>query len=141
MLEVMNEIFTEAHSWCFDGADCMLTWPRQLALSRFYTAASLGQKTRAFDPKKEPNTLKTNFGYWKQFLTYTYWVAYRDLKLLRDLFLNATANGAKIWRKKAIKWYKAVANKFLKRLLVLIYMGFGQPLRESELFSVTWRNT
>ena len=77
MLEVMDEIFTEAHSWCFDGPDCMLTWPRQLALSRFHTAAGPGQKTRAFDPKKEPNTLKTNFGYWKQFLTYCYRVAYR----------------------------------------------------------------
>jgi hypothetical protein len=77
MLEVMDEIFTEAHSWCFDGPDCMLTWPRQLALSRFHTAAAPGQKTRAFDPKKEPNTLKTNFGYWKQFLTYCYRVAYR----------------------------------------------------------------
>ncbi|KUJ09522.1 uncharacterized protein LY89DRAFT_724486 [Mollisia scopiformis] len=77
MLEIMDEIFTEAHSWCFDGPDCMLTWPRQLALSRFHTAAAPGQKLRAFDPKKEPNTLKTNFGYWKQFLTYCYQVAYR----------------------------------------------------------------
>ena len=41
----------------------MLTWPRQLALSRFYTAATIRQKIRAFDPKKEPNTLKTNFSY------------------------------------------------------------------------------
>jgi superfamily II DNA or RNA helicase len=77
MLEVMDEIFSEAHSWCFDGPDCMLTWPRQLALSRFHTAAVPGQKIRAFDPKKEPSTLKTNFGYWKQFLTYCYRVAYR----------------------------------------------------------------
>jgi hypothetical protein len=77
MLEVMDEIFTEAHSWCCDSPDCMLTWPRQLALSRFHTAAAPGQKVRAFDPKKEPNTLKTNFGYWKQFLTYCYRVAYR----------------------------------------------------------------
>ena len=23
MLEVMDEIFREAHSWCFDGPDCM----------------------------------------------------------------------------------------------------------------------
>ncbi|KUJ19611.1 uncharacterized protein LY89DRAFT_780523 [Mollisia scopiformis] len=63
MLEIIDEIFIEAHSWCFDGPDCMLTWPQQLALSRFHTAAALGQKLRAFDPKKEPNTLKTNFGY------------------------------------------------------------------------------
>ncbi|KUJ16658.1 uncharacterized protein LY89DRAFT_685558 [Mollisia scopiformis] len=37
--------------------------PQQLALSRFHTSAAPGQKIRAFDPKKEPNTLKTNFGY------------------------------------------------------------------------------
>jgi hypothetical protein len=61
ILEVMDEIFIKAHSWCFDGPDCMLTWPRQLVLSRFHTAA-VG-KTRGFDPKKEPNTLRTNFGY------------------------------------------------------------------------------
>jgi hypothetical protein len=53
----------------------MLTWPRQLALNRFHIAA-MG-KARGFDLKKEPNTLKTNFGYWKQFLTYSYRVAYR----------------------------------------------------------------
>jgi hypothetical protein len=41
----------------------MLTWPRQLALSRFHTAAVPGRKIRAFDPKKELSTLKTNFGY------------------------------------------------------------------------------
>jgi hypothetical protein len=74
MLEVMDDIFTEAHSWCFDGPDCMLTWPRQLALGRFHTAA-VG-KAQGFDPKKESNTLKTNFGYWKQFLTYCYRVAH-----------------------------------------------------------------
>jgi hypothetical protein len=34
-----------------------------------------------------------------------------------------------------------MADEFLKRLLVLIYMGFGQPLRESKLFSVTWHNS
>jgi hypothetical protein len=63
MLKVMEEIFREAHSWCFDGPDYMLTWPRQLALSRFYTAAGPGQKTRAFNLKKKPNMLRTNFGY------------------------------------------------------------------------------
>ncbi|KUJ08145.1 uncharacterized protein LY89DRAFT_764883 [Mollisia scopiformis] len=46
----------------------------ELALSRFHTAA-VG-RARGFDPKKEPNTRKTNFGYWKQFLTYCYRVAY-----------------------------------------------------------------
>jgi hypothetical protein len=76
ILEVMDKIFTEAYSWCFDGPDCILTWPQQLALSHFYTAVAPGQKLHTFDPKKEPSTLKTNFGYWKQFLTYSYQVAY-----------------------------------------------------------------
>ena len=65
----------------------------------------------------------------------------QDSKPLRDSFLDANADGAKVWREKAIERYEAVANEFLKRLLVLIHMGSGQPLRESELFSVTWRNT
>ena len=56
---------------------------------------------------------------------------------MRDSFLDAAADGAKVWRGKAIDRYKAVADEFLKRLLVLIYIGSGQPLRESELFSVT----
>lgn len=33
ILEVMDELLSEAHSCCFDGPDCMLTWPRQLALA------------------------------------------------------------------------------------------------------------
>jgi hypothetical protein len=74
MLEVMDEIRSEAHGWCFDGPECMLTWPRQLALSRFHTAST--GKALGFNAKKEPATLKTNFGYWKQFLTYCYRVAY-----------------------------------------------------------------
>lgn len=61
----------------------------------------------------------------------------QDSKPLRDSFLNITADDTKVWRKKAIERYEAVTDKFLKRLLVLIHMSFGQPLRESELFSVT----
>jgi hypothetical protein len=76
MLKVMEEILIEAYSWCFDGSNCIITWPQQLALSCFYTAAVLGQKMHTFNLKKEPNTLKANFGYWKQFLTYCYRVAY-----------------------------------------------------------------
>ncbi len=74
ILEVMDEILSEAHSWCFDGPECMLTWPRQLALSRFHTA-TVG-KARGFEPKKEPETVKTNRRYWKQFLTYYYRVVH-----------------------------------------------------------------
>ena len=31
-------------------------------------------KAQGFEPKKEPETVKTNCRYWKQFLTYYYWV-------------------------------------------------------------------
>jgi hypothetical protein len=70
ILEVMDEILLEAHGWCFDGPDCMLTWPRQLALSRFHIA-TVG-KARGFEPKKELDIVKNNRRYWKQFLTYYY---------------------------------------------------------------------
>ncbi len=62
-------------------------------------------------------------------------------RLLRDSFLDTTNNRTKTWRQKAIDQYEAVVKEFLKRLLVLIHMASGQPLRESELFSVTWYNT
>jgi hypothetical protein len=62
-------------------------------------------------------------------------------KPLRDSFLQTAADGTKAWRAKALAQYETVVEEFLKRLLVLIYMASGQPLRESELFSVTWRNT
>jgi hypothetical protein len=42
ILEVMDEIFIEVYSWYFNGPDYMLTWPRQLALSRFYTTTVIG---------------------------------------------------------------------------------------------------
>ncbi|OBT96259.1 hypothetical protein VE01_05857 [Pseudogymnoascus verrucosus] len=47
VLEGMDEILSEAHGWCFDGPECMLTWLRQLALSRFHTAST--DKARGFD--------------------------------------------------------------------------------------------
>lgn len=61
MLEVMNEIFSEAHSWCFDGLNCMLTWSQQLVLSCFHAAVM--SKAQGFNLQKEAGTLKTNFDY------------------------------------------------------------------------------
>jgi hypothetical protein len=58
----LGEVFAEAHGQYADGPECLLTWPRQLALSRFYT--TVVGKARGFDPKKQLATLKTNFGYW-----------------------------------------------------------------------------
>jgi hypothetical protein len=49
----------------------------------------------------------------------------QDSKPLQDSFLDTTADGTKVWREKAIKRYEAVADKFLRRLLVLIHMGSG----------------
>jgi hypothetical protein len=62
-------------------------------------------------------------------------------KPLRDSFLDTADDGTKIWRQKAIDQYEAVVEEFLKRLLVLIHIASGQPLRENELFSITWYNT
>lgn len=61
-------------------------------------------------------------------------------KMLRDSFLMTAANGSKSWREKAISQYEAVVDEFQKRMLVLVHMASGQPLREKELLSVMWRN-
>ena len=37
--------------------------------------------------------------------------------------------------------YEATVQEFLKRLSVLIHISGGQPVRESEFFSMTYRNT
>ena len=37
--------------------------------------------------------------------------------------------------------YEATVQEFLKRLSVLIHISGGQPIRESEFFSMTYRNT
>ena len=76
ILASMDEIFHEAHSWCFDGPDCMLTWPCRVVLNRFQSSQveSLG-KTRGFDPHKLPSTLASNFRRWKQCLAYVSRVA------------------------------------------------------------------
>ncbi|GJN87055.1 hypothetical protein PLIIFM63780_010637 [Purpureocillium lilacinum] len=45
------------------------------------------------------------------------------------------------WRSKAIALYEATVDSFLTALASPFHMANGQPLRESELFSITWRNT
>ena len=40
--------------------------------------------------------------------------AIQDLKLLRDSFLDTTADSTTIWREKAIARYEAVVDEFLK---------------------------
>jgi hypothetical protein len=45
------------------------------------------------------------------------------------------------WRESAMASYEATVQEFLKRLSVLIHISGGQPIRESEFFSMTYRNT
>jgi superfamily II DNA helicase RecQ len=45
------------------------------------------------------------------------------------------------WRESAMAGYEATVQEFLKRLSVLIHISGGQPVRESEFFSMTYRNT
>jgi superfamily II DNA helicase RecQ len=66
-----ENMLREAHGWCFDGVDCMLTWPGRVVLSRFQSSqVELMGKTRAFAPKKDAATLKTYFNTAKCFLAY-----------------------------------------------------------------------
>lgn len=69
--EAAESMLREAHSWCFDGDDCMLTWPCRVVLSRFQSSQteSFG-KTRPFDQYKEPKTIKTYFSTAKRVLAY-----------------------------------------------------------------------
>jgi superfamily II DNA helicase RecQ len=71
VFDVMEDMLREAHSWCFDGPECMLTWPCRVVLSRFQSSqVELIGSTRAFAPSKNKSTLKTYFKVAKQFLTY-----------------------------------------------------------------------
>lgn len=83
--EATEMMLREAHSWCFDGTDCMLTWPCRVVLSRFQSSQteSFG-KIRPFDPHKEPNTLRTYFTLAKKVLVYFDRVAAGD-----DYFFSA----------------------------------------------------
>ncbi|KAK6439524.1 hypothetical protein LTR95_004275 [Oleoguttula sp. CCFEE 5521] len=79
IVDATESMLREAHSWCFDGTDCMLTWPCRVVLSRFQSSQveSFG-KIRPFDPYKEPNTLKTYFKLAQRFLAYFDRVAASD---------------------------------------------------------------
>ncbi|KAJ6438068.1 P-loop containing nucleoside triphosphate hydrolase protein [Purpureocillium lavendulum] len=77
ILECMEQLLAETHRWCFDGPECKLTWPRQLALSRFRTTDAVARKLRGFDPYKEPATVDTYFGYWKQLVSFYFRAVHR----------------------------------------------------------------
>ena len=71
ILESMEDVLRQAHSWCFDGPECMLTWPCRVVLSRFQSfQVELLGNTRSFDPNKGPGALKAYFKLAKQFIAY-----------------------------------------------------------------------
>ena len=79
VVDAMESLLREAHRLCFDGAECMLTWPCRVVLSRFQSSpVDLIGKTRAFDPFKEPGTLKTYFRLAQRFLSYFHRVVFPD---------------------------------------------------------------
>jgi superfamily II DNA helicase RecQ len=79
IVDAMESLLREAHSLCFDGTECMLTWPCRVVLSRFQSSQvdTVG-KTRAFDPYKEPGTLKSYFRISQRFLSYFHRVVFPD---------------------------------------------------------------
>lgn len=57
------------------------------------------------------------------------------------LIENRRSPGGWAWRESAMAGYETTVQEFLKRLSVLIHISGGQPVRESEFFSMTYRNT
>jgi hypothetical protein len=79
IVDAMESLLREAHSSCFDGTECMLTWPCRVVLSHFQSSqVDIVGKTRAFDPYKEPGTLKSYFGISQRFLSYFHRVIFPD---------------------------------------------------------------
>jgi hypothetical protein len=79
IVDAIESLLREAHGLCFDGTECMLTWPCRVVLSRFQSSqVDMVGKTRAFDPYKEPGTLKSYFGISQQFLSYFHRVIFPD---------------------------------------------------------------
>lgn len=54
---------------------------------------------------------------------------------------DSRPSGRLAWRESAMASYEATVQELLKRLRVLIHISGGQPVRESEFFSMTYRNT
>lgn len=149
MIDVLSDLLSEAHGRCFDGPDCILTWPRQLALSRFHTTSVPGQKMRAFEPKKEPSALMTYFSYWKQLLTYCYRVAHGAGHFRRDGgtaqqqvpedCIRLTGDQAKAWKAVSMSAMEqdrsALRDALLSFSMMLICHEFGGNRYSSVLLS------
>lgn len=75
----MQAVLKTAHSWCFDGPDCMLSRPSQYALSRFQgPAGDMTGKQRVFKPHKNPRSLKSYFAIAPRFLAYVCRITQED---------------------------------------------------------------
>ena len=57
------------------------------------------------------------------------------------LSVDTRAPNGFVWRETALAGYEATVQQFLQRLCVLMHVSGGQPVRESEFFEMTWRNT
>lgn len=91
MFEAMEGMLRKAHSYCFDGPDCMLTWQCRVVLSRFQSAQveTIG-KTRPWEPYKNAATLRKYFQPAKQLLAYVCRVAAN-----REYYFTADAVGGR----------------------------------------------
>jgi hypothetical protein len=66
----------------------------------------------------------------------------RSEQLCRIFLVQDSQSSARwAWRESAMASYKATVQEFLKRLSVLIHISGRQPIRESEFFSMIYRNT
>jgi hypothetical protein len=67
----------------------------------------------------------------------------RQSEQLCRIFLveDSRSPGGFAWSESGIACYEATVQEFLKRLSVLTHISGGQPVRESEFFSMTYRNT
>jgi len=131
IIEEMDGILSKAHSWCFDGPECMLTWPCRFVLSRFQSSLieTVG-KTRPFDPSKEPRTLNTYFKLAKQFLSYVDRVA-----IAREHYFSADAETEMRRPEDAIELSEEQLQMWhsIRRLAQQMHSGCVEGGREGDL--------
>ena len=69
----------------------------------------------------------------------------RDTRLLQVIAqsgqLRRVFHREGTWREAGVVSYEGSVQEFLRRLCTLIHISGGQPVREPEFFSMTWRNT
>ncbi|KAK1076625.1 hypothetical protein LTR33_008780, partial [Friedmanniomyces endolithicus] len=71
VVKATEDLLRDALQRCFDGPECMLTWPCRVVLNRFQSSQveAMG-RTRAFDPHKDAGSLKAYFRVAQQILVY-----------------------------------------------------------------------